>query len=165
VTLAIALAALAAAGPASPLHFKCSIAATSGGGVVAIVSSSSVPIAADVHISLSLESTAPKTTLDPGTGYWAPVDLDTGLPYGANQPRHLRLRPHETIERVIAPSALSWARDVSAVWPSQELRNAVPNGRYILHLKIEGPGKERTRSNALAVVVDAGTLSILAKQP
>lgn len=163
----VALALAAAASPKASQNFRCSIAAASGGGVhVAIESTSSKPIAGDVHVAFTLTPAGPTAAQGVEMGYWAPVDLESGKPYGPNQPRHLTLPPRGVIKKVLVPAKLSWARRISSIWPNRKLAEVVPAGRYTLHLEIEGPPKARkTRSNGLAVVVDARGLGILANLP
>src|SRR5262245_12217365 len=138
----------------APLPVKCSIAASDGGLKATVESTAAVPIEADVHVVLALASA------DRAPEYWAPVDLGTGQPYGANQPRHLRLRPGQILTATLQPAALLWDRSISSVWPSRPLGEVVPSGRYSLRLEIEGPQPgHRATSNSLAVDLHGVTLT------
>lgn len=100
--------------------------------------------------------------LNSGDRYWAPVDLATGRPYGANQPRRIALHPHAPLVATLSPASLLWQRQISSVWPDRKLQEVVPPGRYRLYLEVQGRGDLRARSNKVEVVVAAGGLSIAA---
>jgi hypothetical protein len=160
---ALALATLAAILASSRLPtLKCTIALGRDGDVHVVVENTSpAPITADVHVTLGMES---------GQGaeiaYWAPVDLGTSRPYGANEPRHMNLVPGGAIKAHLTPTSLLWERSISSVWPNKKLGEAVPKGRYTLHLEVELPAPAPIlKSNPLAVVVDGNDSKVLAQHP
>lgn len=149
--------AMGATPPSKP-SLRCAISRSEAGGVDATVENAAGgSINADVYPSFLLQ---PKIV--GGSEYWAPVDLETGRPYFANNPRHLNLKAGQSIRRILAPASLFWNRKISSVWPEQPLCEAVPYGRYELRLEIQGPrGASSSKSNPLEVEVDAAGLSIL----
>jgi hypothetical protein len=55
----------------------------------------------------------------------------------------------------IEPQSLLWERGISSVWPSRDLYEVVPPGRYLLSLdaQVGRGGRARIRSNEVEVVV------------
>jgi hypothetical protein len=128
---------------------------------ISVRSISGRPINGQVHFAFKLERNLPGSSEQ----YWAPVDLDTGLPRGPNQPRLLALRQGETRKVTLSPKGLLWDRTVSSVWPSRQLIDVVADGRYDLYLEIEGPAAgETAQSNRLRVTVERGVIELRARR-
>src|SRR5260221_1820668 len=136
LAIAIATLALIADVRTEPLRLKCTLGAGNDGGVQIRWESAHI-IDADVHTSLVLEPSASQSPRPASGGYWAPVDLATGRRYGANQPRRLLLRSGRALVAQVSPAELFWDRQISSVWPSRKLHEAVPAGRCSLHLELE----------------------------
>jgi len=167
---ALALATLLGITTATPVDapLECSLASQPDGRVkVSVRNRSSRMIEGEVYPVLILEPSSTGSESDRNyNSFWAPVDLDTGRPYGANQPRGLALRPGQVLELAVAPDTLLWDRCISSVWPNQLLAESVPNGLYSLLLNMEGPGiGARAVSNRLPVAVNQGTIRLLREEP
>ena len=157
---AIAFVALAIAGgaPAPSPWVKCTVVGASN-GIFEVSIESPGAIDTQAHTTIVLEPHAPQPSAPSAADYWAPVDLTTGRPYGANQPRHLILKSGQRLVAALSPTNLGWDRQISSAWPQRTLQEAVPPGRYSLHLEIEDTlSTHRARSNELAVVVDEATI-------
>jgi hypothetical protein len=162
-----ALLGIATATPIDP-PLQCSIGMSAEGRVkISVRNASSRVIEGDVYPFFILEPSSANSESNRNyASFWAPVDLNTGRCYGANQPKRLVLRPAQVIEVEVAPNKLFWARRISSQWPDHLLENSVPNGLYSLLLEIEGPGSnERAVSNRQAATVDKGVMRLLTEHP
>jgi hypothetical protein len=160
VLLAALTMPLVVSGPRTSL--ECSIVAREHSRVeISVRSISGRSVNGEVHSAFKLER-----SLAGSTGqYWAPVDLDTGRPYGPNQPRSLNLPQGQPLKVTLAPGALLWDRTISSVWPKRPLTELVPDGPYVLYLEIEGPGAgDNAQSNRLTVTVARGVIEFRANQ-
>jgi hypothetical protein len=166
-TLALALATLAVVGEvwATPRWLTCTLAAGRNGGVLTHIESART-IDTDVHTTMVLEPSGSQSPGRTSSGYWAPVDLATGQRYGANQPRHLLLRTGRALIADLLPARLLWDRQISALWPSRPLQEAVPAGGYNLHFEVEEVGTtRRARSNDVEVFVDGAAIRFASDKP
>jgi len=144
-----------------PVDLECSIAVAQEGRLeLRIRNASPFPIDIETYPSVELEA------LRKGAGreYWAPVDLETGRPYGANQPRRLRMEPGHVRKFEVVPGDLLWDSVISSVLPDRPLAQVVPSGSYGPFVVIQGPGEDRLSSNRLVVTVKDSVLELPSKK-
>jgi hypothetical protein len=72
-----------------------------------------------------------------GDAFWGPFDLERFDPAGPNaRPATLRLDPGEVRRVALDLRDLHWARSNSSDWPSQPFGEVVPEGTYVVSLRI-----------------------------
>jgi len=74
--------------------------------------------------------------------YWSPVDINSGAPRVIpGKSINLTLGSNETRTLDVDLLELNWARQVSSIWPFENLYSVVPPGQYKFYLSIEIPDK------------------------
>jgi hypothetical protein len=115
----------------------------------------------DAFTVFILEASPCKEVPKERCSFWAPVDLATGRPFGANQPRHIKLGPGQTVTTVVNPAGLRWERQILSTWPDRKLQEAVEPGTYRLYIEVERtPGANRVRSDGIDVLVLGGNIEL-----
>jgi hypothetical protein len=82
--------------------------------------------------------------------YWAPLSLSGGTP-----PRHWEKLDHssDAFTITVHPGDLLWGRAISSVWPSHELNEVIPPGKYRLHREVSLENRDKITSNDVVVSI------------
>jgi hypothetical protein len=99
--------------------------------------------------------------------FWAPFDPSTGLPYDMSvvvcpgkpiplepKPPRLKLAPRESRRLTIRLHDLKWAKQISSVWPNQDMGAIVSPGRYPLVWELAAYGDDAHGVKSAPVTLD-----------